>query len=456
MRGALSVVALAASLGCTSQYQLRGTQAALPCKPVSEFVLNTYRQIDTEARSIEDYCTFKLGVIELSEDGFYNPEQFNQVTQMLRDGTASGGIILTFVHGWHHDARVCDDNLACFRRIVDQVAQLNKNRHVTGLYVGWRGESLTPALLKYTTLPTRKPVAENAGRKGGTQLLAVLNDIWSKGNLSGKQTIMVTVGHSLGGAFLLSALKGSLTSEIQDVSYRNHDGILRQQGGLRVVSTEVGRDEKASTKALRARFGDLVVLLNPAIESNVYAPFDRDLLDDPQHVNDGPNGTCVAAASSDVGPYTTAAPPEHERCYSTRQLPVVITVASTADKAVGVLFPFGQWFAPWTNWIIFRQRSASFGLGHFKPQVTHSLTYVGDRLTNVTPVGCDCEGMSDAWPSIAGKIDLHLKDAQKLDLTLVRVVKQPDGAALENLSCECYSTLSREYERLLGGRKAKA
>ncbi len=30
-----------------------------------------------------------------------------------------------------------------------------------------------------------------------------------------------------------------------------------------------------------------------------------------------------------------------------------------------------------------------------------------------------------------------------------------DGAALENLSCECYSTLSREYDRLLGGKKLK-
>lgn len=34
-------------------------------------------------------------------------------------------------------------------------------------------------------------------------------------------------------------------------------------------------------------------------------------------------------------------------------------------------------------------------------------------------------------------------------------IKITDGAALEKLSCECYSTLSREYDRLLGGKKLK-
>jgi hypothetical protein len=35
-------------------------------------------------------------------------------------------------------------------------------------------------------------------------------------------------------------------------------------------------------------------------------------------------------------------------------------------------------------------------------------------------------------------------------------IKITDGAVLENLSCECYSTLLQEYDRLLGGKKAKA
>lgn len=327
---------------------------------------------------------------------------------MVEESLTKGGILITFVHGWHHSPHVCDSNLACFRRVLDSVASSPeaRSRPVVGVYVGWRGESVTPPGLNLTTLWSRKSVAEDIGRKGGTQLLARLHELWSRKNKEGCETTMVTVGHSLGGAFLLSALKGSLTGEIEGVTYP--DGTV--QKGLRVVSTEHVRDNAADGKAQRGRFGDLVVLVNPAIDANVFGPFDQDLRD-------------RRKGAVPEGPYTRKNPPEKHLDYAADQLPVMMVVASSADKSVRWLFPVGQWVAPWTNWHVFDKASASLGLGHYGPQVTHSLTYEGPRV-DVSPGRCDCRASAAADVKVEGEVDLR---TIRQELTVL--VREPKAEA---------------------------
>ena len=391
-----SIALLAVLLaGCTSKYQIRGVQPPLSCMDLDEFVRAPLRQIDTQARSVEDFCSFKMGIVEFSEAGFRHDTQYEQVLSMVEESLKKGGILITFVHGWHHSPQVCDSNLACFRRVLDGVASSPeaRSRPIVGLYVGWRGEAITTPVLNLSTLWSRKAVAEDIGRKGGTQLLARLHELWSRKNEEGCETTMVTVGHSLGGAFLLSALKGSLTAEIEGVTFP--DG--RRQDPLRVVSTEAARDAAADRKAQRARFGDLVILVNPAIQSDVFGPFDQDLRD-------------KRTSAKPEGPYTRKNAPEKRLSYAADQMPVMMVVASRADKAVRWLFPVGQWIAPWTNWHVFDKASASLGLGHFGPQVTHSLTYDGPRIEFDTD-GCDCRAAGAAIVSVQG--DVKLREIQQ-------------------------------------------
>lgn len=376
-------------IGCTSRYQIRGVEPVLPSATLDETVASRLRMADMQARSIEDYGAFKLGIVEFADDGTYNAAQFTSVTQMVDDATAQrGGIIVTFVHGWHHGPQVCDSNLACFRRVLQHVATSPEagGRPVVGVYVGWRGESVSVPIVNIGTLWSRKAVAENIGRTGGKELLIRLHDTWVKRNDAGLETTMVTVGHSLGGAFLLSAVKGELTTDVADVYGR--------RSSLRIVSTEGARSDTATQKALRARFGDLIVLVNPAIESVVYDPLDRDLKD--QRVADDA--------------ITRSSPPEKQLIYAADQMPILMVVASRADGYVRWVFPVGQWVAPWTNWQVFDRASASIGLGHFGPQVTHKLTYSGHRPEYDTS-NCDCRLSSGDSVDISDD-DLKLRTAE--------------------------------------------
>src|SRR5581483_11991283 len=111
-------------------------------------------------RSIERYVTagptktkFTLGVIELSDDGHVKDiDQKDQVFAELghvargdgkerADATSKGAILVVFVHGWHHRAKVCDENLSCFRRVLEMLAngRGDKAAPVFGLYLAWRG-----------------------------------------------------------------------------------------------------------------------------------------------------------------------------------------------------------------------------------------------------------------------------------------------------------------------------
>src|SRR5688572_24595115 len=99
---------------------------------------------------------FNLGIIELSDDGHISDDdQKDTVMARLRQVAlggkgksvdvhqSPGAIIITFVHGWHHRSKVCDNNLACFRRVLQALSEAGgkSGRPVFGVYVGWRGDN---------------------------------------------------------------------------------------------------------------------------------------------------------------------------------------------------------------------------------------------------------------------------------------------------------------------------
>lgn len=371
--------------GCasyTSLYQIRGTEAPLSAPgtgtlTVSDLERSRTAQLDLEARSIERFRDFEIGVLEITDDGLVNPAQKKQVFDMVKPRLDGKEVLLiVFAHGWHHGPHVCDRDLACFRRVMERLATSpdlkNRGVVVTGIYLGWRGESIRDKYLNNLSFFERKNTAQHIGRTGAKEVLLELDAMYAAAKAPGKNMTMVTVGHSFGGALVFSAMKGLATGDAAGIV----EGTDLTQT-YRIVRAEGNRveAEKAGRKALRARLGDLVVLVNPAIEAAQYKPFSADL------------------PKWETGRY--GPPPDKDMPYDPDQLPVLMAVASEADAAVGIAFPAGRWLAALREPDIALDESKRKGIGHYEPHVTHRLTYPVKPFKE-TPQQCGCPKNFDA------------------------------------------------------------
>jgi hypothetical protein len=153
------LLALFVVAGCTSRYQVRGTEA-VATDPITlfEFTKGDQKlnhQLNVESQSVEYFDRFTVGVLEIDDDGALNPAQYRQVMQMIRDKTVGKpATLIVFVHGWHHGPKTCDRDLCCFRRVLEQLSPKlpdENARNMVGLFIGWRGESSTSNTLSMLT-----------------------------------------------------------------------------------------------------------------------------------------------------------------------------------------------------------------------------------------------------------------------------------------------------------------
>ena len=399
--------------GCATQYQKRGTEFPITT-PVSldDFEKRTSQpyQLDLEARSIEHFPNpeFTVGIIELTDEGFVNQQQYEQVKRRITQEfdnakEGAGSLLIVFAHGWHHGCRTCDRDMACFRRVLgelkeDEKAKGGRGRSVIGVYLGWRGIALS-GKFNNLTIWDRKRVAEHIGRTGGKEVLGALHEEWLKRKGTEKPVTMVTVGHSLGGALVFSAIKEQLSGNVYDILKDRS----KRGGTYRIVRAQGERilAKANNNKAMRSRFGDLVVLVNPAIEAGQYWPFDNDLRD-------------LHSKS-----LQKELPLDKGENYDERQLPVLITIASTADNAVR-WFPIFRGLSALNvlrNFEVFRDKAESFAMGRYRPQFTHRLHYRGTQLPDMKSdedpdVNCGC---SKTWDDFTDEVDqayLPLEDTQ--------------------------------------------
>jgi hypothetical protein len=302
---------------------------------------------------------YSLGIIEFDDQGWlFNPDDAGRVLKRVEQEAQKGGTnIVVFVHGWHHNAacgdprvpddRHCDDNLECFRRTLERVddeLQLpiyqsarqvlfgSPDSRVVGVYLAWRGASL-PGNLDYVTFWDRKEAAIRVGHGDVTGVLARLADIYDRNNPpdGSKYTGLVVAAHSFGGQVVYAAVSDILKARIAE---------------------QVGPDGNPTTINAKIRgFGDLVVLINPALEASVYEPIDRVT--------------------------------RHER-FSPEQGPVLMVVSSEGDWPNRDLFPVGRHLSigsqPYGPPGQYQQKVHS--LGNVKSQVTHCLIADGEK-------GCD-------------------------------------------------------------------
>lgn len=293
-----------------------------------------------------EYNDYDLGIVEISERGnAFDTARLEQTLSTIESKARNEGVItVVFVHGWFNNASEAngnfDDFKAVLQRLADDMKTFGNDRRVVGMYVGWRGASVANWLrgVRMATFWNRKKIAENLGSGSITRLLLELDRIkrverTEKNLAPSKQNILITVGHSFGGAIVLSAIKDVLTG--------------------RLIATK-GSDSPVEG------VGDEVVLLNPAIEAN------------------------QALTLVDVA---------RGRSYSKAQSTILTVISSDEDWATHMAFPAGQLFGTLAlhkqvdldrAWYVHRDERTQLALreedldgitvGNFAPFLTHRVT----------------------------------------------------------------------------------
>ncbi|OZI23868.1 hypothetical protein CAL26_10675 [Bordetella genomosp. 9] len=362
----LALLLIIASLlaACTAnsprRYAADCSQAPLS-RPASASPIET-----VAASSAQD--SYVLGFVELDDQGhLYCRNQMNDVVGRLRTEAAQRDVLMVvFVHGWRHDDKPDDENLKTFRVLLDGLVadehaladSERAPRRVVGVYVAWRGMSLTPPGLQYLTFWDRKNTAATIGHGDVTEVLTRLEQVKrEKDDRVGQDsaTRLVIIGHSFGGLIVHTAL-----SQIMVSRFVRTGGPPVQYGGPARPPTEPepGDDDEIQVQG----FGSLVVLINPAFEAQLFSSL------------------------SDISA-------EHAH-YARDQAPLMAVMTSEADSATGILFPMGRRVSTlfentrtMTRWnattgqleSINESEAIITSVGHFLPYRTHRLYPRPDR-----------------------------------------------------------------------------
>jgi hypothetical protein len=193
-----------------------------------------------------------------------------------RNGLFQRGVtVIVFVHGWDNNAQENNRNLRNFRSLLARAAGGEKRdgRGVLGVYLSWRGKSLAKPLKAFTYWG-RGRAAETIGQGIMVEVLARIRNIhWlvaegARSRGRSRQGIyqnsrLVLIGHSFGGRALYNAVAAGMETNFLQPYWAARS--FPQAQGRRAMQIQMRR---------ASGFGDLVLLINPAIKSLPYRKID--------------------------------------------------------------------------------------------------------------------------------------------------------------------------------------
>jgi hypothetical protein len=279
------------------------------------------------------FPAYELAIVEFDDQGCCHDrtqmrgfaEKLSKLNENARDA-----IVIVFTHGWKHDARSDDDNIAHFRHVLEQAVYYEERqaknqsppqppRPVLGVFIGWRGMSLYDDryhVLGNVTFWDRQEAGRRVSSGSVRELFGYLKQYRKNRKDKGGRPLVVITGHSFGGMIVYSALAQSLI-------------------------------EAAATpfSTVAPSFADLVLLVNPAIEAARYLPV-QVLIEERQGARE-----------------------------SVQQPPVFVCATAKNDWATGLAFPVGNAFSLVTErWKSRRERQAMLNtIGHISWMKTHDL-----------------------------------------------------------------------------------
>lgn len=226
-RPAVSIIGLGLLLAACAPLMQYRTDYALcdTAFPVTEvYGRHSLQRVSDTANASPGYL---LCFVEFDDQGqLFDRRQMQAAIDQLNQVAAKEDLLMVvFVHGWKHSAGSGDDNVATFRSVLQQLANAEgglsrmsgkTTRQIAGVYVGWRGSSMTLPLLKELTFWERKNAAHTVGHNGVTEVLSRLEAIMSDRDSvqpDGSRTWFVIVGHSFGGAVVNAVLGQILQRE---------------------------------------------------------------------------------------------------------------------------------------------------------------------------------------------------------------------------------------------------
>ena len=262
--------------------------------------------------------------IEFDDFGnLFNRGQMQETLDAALEVATRGGIVVVYIHGWDHNAASNDTDLINFHQAIQSArtidGQFSSRRDVLGIYIGWRGQSVTIPLLSKLTFWERKTTAQTVGDGAVFEVLRKLAN-YREQNVKSR---LVLIGHSFGAAIAYSAVSHSITAQIIEDGWKPSNG---------------------STLNQKKRW-DMVVLINPAFEAMQLR-------------------SQLALAMTQQ--------------YPSNQLPHLILITSVADWATGLTFPVGRYLRSVLNSYAGDARRSMYAkaVGHYLPYVTHQLADV--------------------------------------------------------------------------------
>jgi hypothetical protein len=240
---------------------------------------------------------YDLALIELDDHGeLWSPAQATQALARIRQASATddGTILVVFIHGWGHNAAEGDLNVDGFRSWLDSISEVEamrssaNPRRVVGVYLGWRGRSSRLGPLGVLTFFSRFAAAKRVASPSTTQ---VLYEMMLTARAHQRSTTVIA-GHSFGGLILEAALAQALIGSL---------------------GAALGDDNRELDFP-----ADLILLINPASQA------------------------LVAKQLVEISERNHLKFIREDRAGRRYEVPLVVSLTSTADTATRVFFPVGM------------------------------------------------------------------------------------------------------------------
>ena len=209
--------------------------------------------------NLDKNSAMKIAIIEINDQGILlNKCTADYIVKFIEEKMSKDKnkpIVNLYIHGWNHSGAKGDSDLEAFenanRSLYRSQKALGENeRDVVGIYVAWRGRTL-PGWFNYATFWDRKRVSEEVGRGELANLIFRLETILKPDQKNENENgTLILVGHSFGASALYNMVQHELIS-------RFYNSLEEQQ-----------KDPNAKIKG----FGDMIILLNPAIQALRFTP----------------------------------------------------------------------------------------------------------------------------------------------------------------------------------------